>query len=188
MSEYLYSAILFWIEPTSALRLCSVLNGITQFYLPPTRFILARAEHYIRNELVNVATHFTDLERMEAWVKLSAREWSWTSTVHDWTCIWVGALTNWASQADNNKLHQSSLRLTSSLCNYRPLLKIQKMSVTRWIGYALSFVGGHSFVDGRWLRHSLYPCEPLWKMLCIGYYFVIWTTNNEQFCSLEDIP
>ena len=45
-------------------------NGITQFYLPPTRFIPARAEqdleHYIRSELVNVATHFTDLRRMEA--------------------------------------------------------------------------------------------------------------------------
>ena len=48
----------------------SLLNGITEFYLPPTRFIPARAEqdleHYIRNELVNVATHFTDLGRMEA--------------------------------------------------------------------------------------------------------------------------
>ena len=45
---------------------------------PPTRFIPARAEqdlkHYTRNELVNVATHFTDLGRMEARVKLSARE------------------------------------------------------------------------------------------------------------------
>ena len=81
-----------------------MLNGFTQFYLPPTRFIPARAEqdleHYIRNELVNVANYFTDLGRKEAWDKLSAREWSWTSTVHDWTCIWVGALTNWASQAD----------------------------------------------------------------------------------------
>ena len=52
-----------------ALELCSVLNEITQFYLPPTRFIPARAkqdlEHYIRNELLNVAAHFTDLERME---------------------------------------------------------------------------------------------------------------------------
>ena len=70
MSEYLYSAILFWIEPANALRLCFVLNGITQFYLPPTRFISVRAEqgleHFIRNELVNVATHFTDLGRMEA--------------------------------------------------------------------------------------------------------------------------
>ena len=104
MSEYLNGAILYWIEPANALRLCSVLNGITQFYLPPIHFIPARAEqgleHFIRNELVNVASHFTNLGRMEAWVKLSAREWSWTSTVHDWTCIWVGALTNWASQAD----------------------------------------------------------------------------------------
>ena len=36
-----------------------VLNGITQFYLPNTHFIPARAkldlEHYIRNELLNVA-------------------------------------------------------------------------------------------------------------------------------------
>ena len=87
-----------------ALKQCSVLNGITQSHLPPTRFIPASAEqdlaHYIRNKLVNVANDFTDLGRMEAWVKLSAREWSWTSTVHDWTFIWVGALTNWASQAD----------------------------------------------------------------------------------------
>ena len=49
---------------------CSVLYGITQFYLPPTRFIPAREEQdlefYIRNELVNVATHFTDLGRMVA--------------------------------------------------------------------------------------------------------------------------
>ena len=85
-----------------------MLNGITQFYQPPTRFIPARAEqdleHYIRNVLVNVATHFTNLGRMEAWVKLSAREWSWTSTVHDWTCIWVGALTNWASQTDKDRI------------------------------------------------------------------------------------
>ena len=53
-----------------ALKLCSVLNGITQFYLPPTRLIPARAEqdleHYIRNELLNVAAYFTDLVRMEA--------------------------------------------------------------------------------------------------------------------------
>ena len=45
-------------------------SGKTQFYLPPTRFIPARAEqdleHYIHNKLVNVATHFTDLARMEA--------------------------------------------------------------------------------------------------------------------------
>ena len=37
-----------------------MLNGITQFYLSPTRFVPARAEyleHCIRNELVNVATH-----------------------------------------------------------------------------------------------------------------------------------
>ena len=56
------------------LKLCSVLNGITQFYLPPRHFIPARAEqdleHYIRNELLDVAAHFTDRKRMEAWVKL----------------------------------------------------------------------------------------------------------------------
>ena len=53
-----------------ALKLCNVLNGITQFYLPSTRFISARAEqdleHYIRYESLNVAAHFTDLGRMEA--------------------------------------------------------------------------------------------------------------------------
>ena len=39
------------------------------FYLPPTRFIPARyqgLEHFIRNELVDVAHHFTYLGRMEA--------------------------------------------------------------------------------------------------------------------------
>ena len=45
-------------------------HGIIQLCLPPTRFIPARAEqgleHFIRNELVNVASHFTDLGRMEA--------------------------------------------------------------------------------------------------------------------------
>ena len=44
--------------------------GITQFYLPPTRFIPARVEQdlelYIRNELQDVAAHFTDLERTKA--------------------------------------------------------------------------------------------------------------------------
>ena len=46
-----------------------MLNGITQFYLPlpPTRFIPAKAEHdlehYTRNELLNVAAHFTELGR-----------------------------------------------------------------------------------------------------------------------------
>ena len=46
-----------------------MLNEITQFYLPLKRFLPARAEqgleHFIRNELVNVASHFTDLGRME---------------------------------------------------------------------------------------------------------------------------
>ena len=54
---------------------CFVLNSITQFYLPTTRFIPAKAEqdqeHYICNELLNVAAHFTDPERMEAGVELS---------------------------------------------------------------------------------------------------------------------
>ena len=43
----------------------------SQLYLPPTRFIPARAEQdlerYIRNELLNVAAHFTDLGRMKGW-------------------------------------------------------------------------------------------------------------------------
>jgi hypothetical protein len=47
-----------------------MLNVIKQFYLPHTRFIPAKAEqyleYYIRNELLDVAAHFTDLERMEA--------------------------------------------------------------------------------------------------------------------------
>ena len=55
-----------------ALKLCS---GITQFYLPPTRFIPARAgqdlEHFIRNELLDVAAHFTDLKSVEAQIELS---------------------------------------------------------------------------------------------------------------------
>ena len=110
--------LLFWKEPANVFRLCSVLNGITQFYLPPTRFIPARTEHglehFIRNELVNVASHCTDLGRMEAWVKLSAREWSWTSAVHDWTCIWVSALTNWACQADNKASNGQSMVWGSS--------------------------------------------------------------------------
>ena len=42
-----------------ALKLCFMLNGITQFYLPSIRFILARGtqldlEHYICNELLSV--------------------------------------------------------------------------------------------------------------------------------------
>ena len=44
--------------------------------MPPTRFIPARAEQdleqNIRNELLDVAANFTDLDRMEAWVELSA--------------------------------------------------------------------------------------------------------------------
>ena len=66
------------LQILNALKYCSLPNGITQFYLPPSRFIPTRTaqdlEDYIRNELVNVASHFTDLGRMEAWVKLSARE------------------------------------------------------------------------------------------------------------------
>jgi hypothetical protein len=57
------------------LILCSVLDVIIQFYLPHTRFILAKAEqyleHYIHNEILDVAAHFNDLERMESRVKLS---------------------------------------------------------------------------------------------------------------------
>jgi hypothetical protein len=60
----------FCSEPAKVLRLCCVFNGITQFYLPAARLIPARAEqyleHYIRNELLGVAAHLTDLERMEA--------------------------------------------------------------------------------------------------------------------------
>jgi hypothetical protein len=58
------------LQILKALVLCSVLNGITQFHLPPTRFEVTREEqdleHYIRNELVNVATYFTDHRTMEA--------------------------------------------------------------------------------------------------------------------------
>ena len=64
-----YSAFLVTQHSRSA-QPCFRLNGITQFYLPTTRFIPARAkqdlEPYIRNELLNVAAHFTDPERMEA--------------------------------------------------------------------------------------------------------------------------
>ena len=49
----------------------------------------AEGFNYIRNELPNAA-HSTDLGRMET------REWNRTSKLHDWTCTWVGALTNWA--------------------------------------------------------------------------------------------
>ena len=58
MSEYLYSA--------NALRLCSMLNGITRFYLPLTRFIPARAErgleNFIRNEFVDLLPILPTLE------------------------------------------------------------------------------------------------------------------------------
>jgi len=47
-------------------------------------------------------THITDLGRMEAWVKLSAREWSWTAIGMTEHALRVGALTNWASQADGS--------------------------------------------------------------------------------------
>ena len=50
---------------------------------------------------------------MEAWVKLSAWEWSCTSKLHDGTCTWVGALTNWASQADNmNEMNVSDYEMS----------------------------------------------------------------------------
>jgi hypothetical protein len=74
MSVNLYSAFSFE-RASKTLKLCSVLNGITQFYLPPAPFIPTRAqlylENFIRNELLDVATHFTDLEKMEAGVELS---------------------------------------------------------------------------------------------------------------------
>ena len=69
------------------LKLCSGLHEIPQFHLPPTRFITPRAEqnleYNVRNKLLNVATPYTDLGRMEAWIKLSARDWSWNSKLHD---------------------------------------------------------------------------------------------------------
>ena len=50
--------------------LCSVHNGITEFYRPPTRFIPEKGkkdlEHYTRNELLNIAAHLTGLGRVEA--------------------------------------------------------------------------------------------------------------------------
>ena len=59
------------------------------FNLPHTRFIPAKAEqyleHYIRNELLDIAAHFTDLERMEAWVKLSVPRFEpQASLTHAW--------------------------------------------------------------------------------------------------------
>ena len=75
MSANLYSAIFCSSKHAKVLKFCFVLNGITQFYLPPTRFIPTRAEqdleHYIRNELLYVAAHFADLERKEASVEPS---------------------------------------------------------------------------------------------------------------------
>ena len=72
--EYFYSAIMIYRSSKRSSNAPSVLNWITQFNLPPTSFIPARGEqdpeHYIRNELLNVATHFADLGRMEASVKL----------------------------------------------------------------------------------------------------------------------
>ena len=68
-----------------------MLDGITQFYLPSTRFIPVRAEqdleHYIRNELLDVDAHFTDLERMEAWVELyvPGSELRNSITLREWT-------------------------------------------------------------------------------------------------------
>ena len=51
-------------------QLCYVFNEITQFYLPPTRFIPARAEqyleHYVRNELLKRCYSLYHLERVEA--------------------------------------------------------------------------------------------------------------------------
>jgi hypothetical protein len=55
----------FCSEPAVTLRLCSKLNEITQFYLPSTRFLPARAEqdleHYICKEILDAAAPFTDL-------------------------------------------------------------------------------------------------------------------------------
>ena len=74
-----------------ALKLCSVLNGITQCYLPPTRYIHARveqdSEHNIRNKLLDVAAYFTDLRKMKAWVELSVPgfEPGTTITLREWT-------------------------------------------------------------------------------------------------------
>jgi hypothetical protein len=64
------------VQILKALKLLFVSFRIVQFYLPPTRFIPTRVEHNIRNDSLNVVVHFTSLERMEAWVKLSAQEWS----------------------------------------------------------------------------------------------------------------
>ena len=92
MSGYLYCAFLLnWAG--EALKLCSVLNGITQFYLPPTRFLYPQGqleqdlEHYIRNKLLDVAAHFTDLEKMEAWVELSVPEFEPRTSIilREWT-------------------------------------------------------------------------------------------------------
>jgi hypothetical protein len=60
MSVYLYIAILH-NRASKALKLYSVPNGITLFYLCSTRFIPVRAkqdfEHYLRNELLSPAAH-----------------------------------------------------------------------------------------------------------------------------------
>ena len=54
------------------------LTETAQFHVPPARFIAARAEqpleHYVSDELLNVAALFTDLGRMETRVELSAGE------------------------------------------------------------------------------------------------------------------
>jgi hypothetical protein len=98
VSVYLYNSILFWKEPASVLRLCSMFFGITQFYLPPIRFIPARAEqdleHCIRNDLV--ASH---LPTLEGWKPESSHLFG--SGFEPLQCIWTNALTNWANQADN---------------------------------------------------------------------------------------
>ena len=82
----------------------------SQFYLPPTRFIPERAEqdldHYTRSDLLNVAAHFTNPGSMEARVQSSYLPGSGVDllNVHELTRTWVSAWTNWASQADYERV------------------------------------------------------------------------------------
>ena len=69
----------------------------------PARRAKQDLEHDIRNELLDVAAHFTDLERLEAWVELYVLgfEPRTSITLREWTYSRkVGASTNWASQTD----------------------------------------------------------------------------------------
>jgi hypothetical protein len=61
-------------------------------------------EHYILNELLNFTAHFTNLGRMEAWVKLSAREWSLTPK-HAWINMDLSQCVNQLSyeRADSDR-------------------------------------------------------------------------------------